>query len=230
MAHSDAHKKYLASKTIDYEKWHEGEGYDLNAFAQMTSEEREAEVQSICDMPSPDWRDLQVLRVHNTKQSIDRLRSLLARASMDVRVYALRELIKGGHTPGSVADVQLAHLLNEMQDDDTGLTQALLIAQNYAGPMSRLALLHGARKHSSVALHFASALLDLAQLSDDLAGFDPKFRPALLKLLPECTQEERAAAFSKICAWLNIRENEIPEQGSGKERAWAEKQWGCKNF
>jgi len=47
-------------------------------------------------------------------------------------------------------------------------------------------------------------LLDLDGLSSDMAAFDPKFRPTLLKLLPDSPKADREAAQAKIWQWLKV--------------------------
>ena len=226
MTHSSAYSKYQASKTIGYEQWHDGIGYDLEAFAQMTQAERDAEAEAAAALEDPDWRDIEILAAHGGKKYVARLRDLLTHSSIETRAQALGALIDHDQTPGSVADVQLAHIIDALDnDDDEGMTQALLLADEHAGPRSKLALLRGTQEKPALSLHFASALLDLAGLSDDMAAFDPKFRPLLLRLLPDNDEADRKAAFKAVCKLLEIDSKSIPAPGSGKELAWAERTW-----
>jgi len=225
MTSADPKKKYQASKNIGYDEWREGEGYDLDAYAAMDAAERDAEAARIRGLSHPDWRDLEVLRVHGSKESIEHLRDLLLHPSINTRSHALGELIDGDHTPGAVPDVQLAHIIDAIDDDADGMTHALLLTQNHAGPISKLALLRGARDKSSPSLHFMSALFDLAELSDDMAAFDPKFRPLLLRLLPDNATEDRIKAFNECCALMKIDPQAIPERDSTKAWHWAEETW-----
>jgi hypothetical protein len=227
MPHSEAYERFQRSKSIGYEQWHDGIGYDLDAFAAMTPQERDDEARLARSTPRPDWRDLELLGSHGSNDSIARLRDLLTHPSIDTRAHALGVLIDGDHTPGSVADVQLAHVLDAVVDDDDGLTQALLIAQDHAGPLSKLALLRGAQQRPEVALHFASALLDLSGLGGEGgdAAFDPKLRPLMLRLLPDNDSADQAAAFRAVCGLLGIDSRTIPEPGSGRDITWAERTW-----
>src|SRR5215471_11965677 len=214
MSSSEASQRFHVSQRIGYEQWHDGVGYDMEAYATMTPEERDAAAAVVRAKSHPDWRDLEVLGAHRSAASVTRLRELLA--------HALGELIDAGQTPGSVADVQLAHVIDAVTDDD-GFTAALLLASAHAGPLTKLALLRGAQLRPAVALHFAAALLDLAGLSRDDPAFDPRFRPVLLRLLPDNPKADRVAAFRQLCGWLNLDPDGIPEPGSGADRAWAER-------
>ena len=226
MSRSDAYQKFLQSKQIGYEQWREGEGYDLEAFRQMKPDERDEVAREIREMARWDWRDLDVLGAHGSPESIERLRHIIAERDqrMRTRASALSTLIDIDQTPGSVADVQLAHLIDEIDDEDD-LLPALDLASWHGEAMTNLALLRGAQDRPSISLHYAARLLDVAKLSDDMAAFDPKFRPTLLRLLPDNDQHDRAAAFKQICDWLKIDQADIPPRGSGQERRWAEAKW-----
>ena len=154
------------------------------------------------------------------------LRGLLLHPSIDTRAHPLGVLIDHNHTPGSVPDVQLAHIIDAIDDDDEheGMTQTLLLAQDHAGPISRLALLRGMLDKPNLALHFADALMNLADLSDDMASFDPKFRPLLLRLLPDNAAAHRDAALSEVCRLLGIDRQAMPAE-EHHQRTWAERQW-----
>jgi hypothetical protein len=226
MPHSEAYDRFLRSKQIGYDQWHDGTGYDLDAFAAMTPHERDEEARRAREAVSPDWRDLELLGAHGGEQSIKHLRDLLTHPSIDTRAHALDVLIDRGHTPGAVPDVQLSHIINAIDnDDDEGLTMVLLLAQDHAGPRAKLALVRGMIDKPALSLHFAATLLDLAGLSDDTAAFDPKFRPTLLRLLPDNAEADRVAAIQEIARLLKIDISALPEAGSGKDIAWADETW-----
>src|SRR5262245_59638252 len=191
----------------------------------MLPAERDAEANAARAQSHPDWRDLEVLAAHGGKENIEHLRHLLTHPSIETRAHALGELIDHGHTPGTVADNQLAHVIEAIDDDDDGLTPALLLAQDHAGPITKLALLRGMLDKPAPSLHFASALMDLAGLSDDTAAFDPKFRPLLLRLLPDNAAADRTAALAEVCRLLGIDVHTIPAPDARDARAWAERQW-----
>jgi hypothetical protein len=226
MTHSDAYQRFQSSRNIGYQQWHDGAGYDMEAFAAMTPAERDAEADAAIANVNPDWRDLEVLAAHGGRKCIEHLRGLLLHPSIETRAHALGELIDGGHTPGAVPDVQLAHIIDAIDNEnDEGMTQALLLAQSHAGPISKLALLRGAKAKPALALHFVAALMDLAELSDDMAAFDPKFRPLLLRLLPDNAPADRAAAFGELCRLLGIDSSSIPSEDESQRWAWAERCW-----
>jgi hypothetical protein len=201
---SDALKKFRSSMIMDLEKWREGIGYDMDAFAAMTDDEKQAVIAEIREKKPLDWRDMEVLKFDNSKDSFDRLRDVLATGSCEERAHALGDLYEMGRMNDSVFDHKLADILNDLTDGD-GMTAALLLLQTHCGPKTRAALEKGVRERPDIALHFAAELLDLEGLSDDMAAFDPKFRPTLLKLLPDEPEEERKKAIEQVFAWLGSK-------------------------
>ena len=221
-----AHQTFRESMNTGRDRWHDGEPYDLSAFAQMSPEEKETVAREMLAKHQLDWRDMQVLAAVNSAKAFNKLRDLLdERQPVQVQAFALRELIgMPKRMGGSVADAKIRDLLERVTEHD-GLTTVLQLAEQHGGPWSKLALLRGVRERPGLAIHFASSLLDMAGLSSDMAAFDPKFRPTLLNLLPDSTPDERAAAFAKLCGWLDIDPATIPDRDGGQDIAWAEQQW-----
>lgn len=225
---SPARAQFESSKNIGYEQWHDGVGYDMDAFAAMSPADRAAEAEIAMAKSDPDWRDLDVVAAHGTPECYAHLRDLLLHESIETRAHALGRLIDAGQTPGSVADVQLAHIIDALPDDSDhypDLTQAMYLAQQHAGPISKLSMLRGAQTRGTLALHLASHLLDLSIDCPDTAAFDPRFRPILLRLLPGNDQGDREAAFAEVCKALKIDPATIPDESSPDRWKWAEKTW-----
>ena len=40
MQHTPAYTRFLASMQMTFDKWHDGEGYDIDALEEMTDDER----------------------------------------------------------------------------------------------------------------------------------------------------------------------------------------------
>jgi len=60
-ARGDAANRFLASMTIAFDMWHDGEGYDLGALAEIPPAERPM-VEDILIRHQPrDWRDIEAL-------------------------------------------------------------------------------------------------------------------------------------------------------------------------
>jgi hypothetical protein len=212
MAHSEAWERFKKSTNIGYDEWHDGVGYDLEAFAQMTPEEKENVVRDLHGRGNLDWRDMELLRLHGGRASFDKLRDILASGTIEERAHALRELLEMGKMHGSVPDFQLAHVLDDI-DDIPGMTTALLLAPQHAGPMSNAALLRGTRDRPGVAVHYAGMVCFLAGATNEV--FDWNLRSLFLSMGKGIPENKRMAAFSDLCKLTGIDPTEIPEKGRG---------------
>jgi|SRR6185295_11329612 len=212
MADSEAYERFLKSTKIGYDEWHDGIGYDLDAFAQMTPEEKHRVAQDLQARGNLDWRDMEVLKLHGDRASFDKLRDVLATGSIGERASALRELIEMKKMPGSVPDVQLAHVLDDI-DGIGGMSTALQIAAQHAGPMSNAALLRGTRDRPGVAVNFAGMVCFLAGVTNE--EFDWNLRPLFLRMGDGEPEDGRVAAFGELCDLVGIDAAKIPELGRG---------------
>jgi hypothetical protein len=212
MADSEAFQRFQKSRNLSYEQWHDGEGYDLGAFADMSPEEKDRVVSEIQAHGNLDWRDMEVLTLHGGRGSFDKLRDVLASGTIGERASALRSLIDMGKLQASVCDFQLSHVLDDI-DGIEGMTVALEIAEEHAGPMSNAALLRGARDRPGVAVNFAGMICYLAGASDE--EFDWNLRPLFLKLGEGETETGRAAGFAELCKLIGVEPAAIPEKGRG---------------
>lgn len=99
---------------IDYDKWHDGEGYDLAALDEMTDDER-ASVAKVLKS-GRDWRDVEAL-AHLHPPSIEDLRRIMAdeSAQLVARLRSGEELERLGH---SVDFVPLVLTMLDAADGD----------------------------------------------------------------------------------------------------------------
>jgi len=212
MSDSELFQRFKKSRNISYEQWHDGVGYDLDAFASMSPEEKASVLSELRSKGSLDWRDMEVLALDDDRASFDKLRDVLASGSIDERAHALRSLINMGKMQASVCDFQLSHVLDDI-DGIPGMTVALQLAEEHAGPMSNAALLRGARDRPGVAVNFAGMICYLAGASDD--EFDWNLRPLFLKLGQGETEVVRKKGFAELCKRIGIDPASIPEKGRG---------------
>jgi len=212
MADSEFFQQFQKSRNIGYEQWHDGVGYDLEAFAAMSPEEKESVLSELRSKATLDWRDMEVLALDENRASFDKLRDVLASGSIDERASALRSLIDMGKLAESVCDFQLSHVLDDI-DGIPGMTIGLQLAQEHAGPMSNAALLRGARDRPGVAVNFAGMICYLAGASDD--EFDWNLRPLFLKMGEGETDAVRKDGFAELCKLVGVEPATIPEKGRG---------------
>ena len=86
----DAANRFLASMTITFDMWHDGEGYDLRALAEISPSERAA-IEDILIRHQPrDWRDIEALAAFDSARARDAIVAALEHPDPQVRHEAMR--------------------------------------------------------------------------------------------------------------------------------------------
>ena len=86
--------QFLSRMSIDYEKWHDGTGYNLSAIDRMTPSEREFVTRLFVERQPPTWRDLEALHHINSQAARKAINAILNLPSNEVRVAAARYMEK----------------------------------------------------------------------------------------------------------------------------------------
>ncbi len=191
--------RFLESMKMDFDKWHDGIGYDLEALDEMSPEERFS-AESIIVSRSPwDWRDIEALAQLDTPRSRDCLRKASKGGDREVRLSVVQfgaEVL----TEGEISAILVEALENA--DLSNGLSQALDLVEDHHPKEVEEALIKGvmARK-GDVAYHFASMLLIIHGKIE--SPYDTSMRPFLLRFNTE-DREERGAANKELMDLIGI--------------------------
>ena len=89
---SEAYKLFLDSMVMDFEKWHDGTGYDLEVLGRLEPEER-ASIEKLLIGKlehGGDWRDLQALVALGTTSAREAVNRARFNHDTKVRNYAIR--------------------------------------------------------------------------------------------------------------------------------------------
>ena len=97
---SEACQPFLDSMVMDFDKWHDGTGYDLEALEQLGPEERDSMEKLLIKNleQAGDWRDVEALAALGTpsaRTAVDKARS---HHNTRVRNYALRIILDNRHS------------------------------------------------------------------------------------------------------------------------------------
>jgi hypothetical protein len=192
-------QRFIQSMEMNYEKWHDGTGYDLDILKTATPQELTQIEDFLIARQVVDWRDVEALAVLDTQ----RARALL------------RKTLKGRNRELATAVTDYApHLVSEQEqtrtlvaalketDSYTGLVQALLQVEDFHPPEVVDALFRGVlTRNGEDAVHFAAMLMFLYGKAD--SAFDWSQRPFFLKFNTE-NHAEREAAFRELCEKLGV--------------------------
>jgi hypothetical protein len=141
---------------LDYERWREGSGYDLDALDRLAPEERREVAHLLSGRGVRGWRDVEALVRLDCAVARAALRDALAAGSHEVRMTVLR-LCPDLGTPASRLDALLRAIAGAAPFD--GLSATLDIVEAFHPQAVIDALWRGLReREGDVAVHFAAML------------------------------------------------------------------------
>ena len=197
---SPALDRFVRSLFIDYEKWHDGVGFDLDALREVTPAER-ATAESRLDA-THDWRDVEALAVLAELGSASAERSLrdaLTSGSQEIRLAIMR------HAPHLVDDAARTEMLLNALEVATpfdSFTDILDQVERFHPPPIVDALWRGLdTRQGDVAVHYAAMLAFIHGKAD--SAFDWSMRPLFLKF-NTVSSAERQAAIAELRSRLDV--------------------------
>ena len=192
-----AFQRFLESLEIDYESWHDGIGFDLDALDEMTSEDRDKIVDILKNFnESNAWRNLEALRHINTSKAVRAIKSALYHHSLQVRISASRF--------ASGAEKEREHILIEALENAEiyrGLSQALDQIETFHPEGVIDALLRGVLNRNSEAVNFAGMLYFIFGKAD--TSFDWDNRPFFLRFNTD-SRSDKEKAFVEFCNIIEV--------------------------
>jgi hypothetical protein len=193
-----AYLRFKQSMIIDYDKWKEGERYDLAALADVTPEERDLLTDEICQRATLDWRDVEALRSLATRKAISRIGTAATRQTDGAGIEAFRDEIK---TQGWTAEIERRFIEKlEVAASMTGALDRLYdIAEAHPTKAVMTQIFRNARTSCDPAVRYSMGafLLQLAGHVESRYVFDTDHRPHLLNL-----NSADYASYKAAVAWL----------------------------
>jgi len=195
--------RFERSMVMSYEKWHDGDGYDIDALKAATAEERSGIETLLLLRGAKDWRDVEALAALGTPRADEILKTAIE--SPDPEIY----LAVARYAPQLVPDAKRVASLVKALGTATlfgGLSQALdQVAEFHPKPVVD-ALFQGALKRDGeTAVQFAAMLLFVHGKAND--PLDWEQRPFFLRFNTE-NREERTKVFRELCQRVNVDASE----------------------
>jgi hypothetical protein len=192
---SERIRKFRESMQLTYDRWHDGEGYALDVLAEMTPAERRQVEGDLLANGVRNWRDVEALAALATPAAERALREAFTLNDDAIRMallsHATRLFSEDERSLALVEALGRAEIYG-------GLTQALLIVQEFHPPAVMDALIIGVlRRDGATAGQFAALLCYLFGKAD--SPFDWNLRPFFLR-----QTEDRNAMFAELCERLEI--------------------------
>ncbi|WP_414662266.1 hypothetical protein [Horticoccus sp. 23ND18S-11] len=192
-------RRFRDSMAIDYEKWHDGIGYDLSVLPEADAADRETIESILVGRADRDWRDVEALAALNTPGGNAALRAAFTRGNAEIRGAVLR------YAPELVAeDEKLTSIVAALRTADFygGLTAALDEVEEFHPPGIIAELFRGAlTRTDGVPVHFAAMLMFLHGKASE--PFDWGQRPFFLRFNTQ-DRAEREAVFRELCEKVGV--------------------------
>jgi hypothetical protein len=197
---AEAYARFMASTEIDYERWKEGEGYDLEALRVLEPDDRFRIEHWLLGRADEDWRDLEALLALGTDTARAAVVVQLRTGKLEQRLNAARLL---ADDPALASDVEAAAVAGlESALLFHGLTIALDLATTLRTPALIRALFEAAlRDEGEAAVHAAARLAYIHGKAKE--EFDWELRPLFLRFNTQ-DRAEREAAFGELCALCGV--------------------------
>lgn len=200
MTGSPAYQRFIESTVINYEKWHDGEGYDLTALDEMGP----AELDRVLDQMvgrTIEWREIEVLEKLASTRAWRAIAEAFEAGRVDTRLAAAVTLDRGRKLNVPIDEV-VAEAILKLGTIEEGLTRALLLAEQYPTERVKRALLQASGRRNEIAMHCGALLCYLCGKAKE--AFDWDLRPLFLRLVPGNEATDREAAYRELCALVEM--------------------------
>ncbi len=154
-AAEDRVRAFEASMAMDYEKWHDGIGYDVGLIEAMTPEEKSRVESMLLSRAVSDWRDLEALEALKSPKAIEAILKTRESGDSQLRLAAQR------YGPAPKSDDRESAILKALRKTDLydGLSEAIDEAVENPTPKIEAALLNIVRSQSGAEAYSAAAAL-----------------------------------------------------------------------
>jgi hypothetical protein len=200
---SAAYQRFLKSLNIGLEEWREGIGYDLEALAEITPEERTAAVDLLRERLATrgDWRDVEALAAIGTPEAREVIRAARNHPNHQVQLRAA-ECLEAAGEDGQIED----HIIAALRGSELyyGLSQAIDLAEEHPTPRVQQTLRHVALngRTPEARVNCAGLALYLGGQADE--AFDWNHRPFFLRFGDE-DRAVRLEAYRELCKRIGVQ-------------------------
>ena len=192
-------RRFEKSMVIDYVKWRDGVGYDLDAIKLASPDEQKVIEELLTRHVPRDWRDIEALAVVGSKSALKTIKDAMNDPNPAVRSAVSR------FAPNLVEDsVRSRSVVDALQHAEvfSGLSQILDDVEDFHPEEVKEALIAGLlSREGEVAVLFAGMLFFLYGKAKE--SFDWEQRPFFLRFNTE-NKGERVKVFRELCTTLNI--------------------------
>lgn len=192
-------ERFQASMAIDYEKWHDGIGYDVALIRQASPDERAQIEELVLPRGAADWRDVEALAALDSPRSRSLLESALRHSKPEILAAIRRhapELVSAQQRVKDVCDAlrtaTFGYGLSEVIDEVARFHPPEVVAELFRGLLTR---------EGAVAVHYAAMLTYIHGQAAE--PFDWEQRPFFLGFGTD-DRNERRRRLRELCDRIGI--------------------------
>jgi hypothetical protein len=191
--------RFVKSMEMDYDKWREGEGYNLEILSVASETEREDIERKLLQNTPLQWRDIEALAIIDSPKARAAIMNAFVHADTETRMAVHR------YAPELISEpMRIESIARALRESEIfcGLSQALDDIEEFHPPEIIQELLRGLmRRDGATACHFAAMLYFLHGLSN--SAFDWEHRPFFLKFNTD-NLAERGAVVRELCQSIGV--------------------------
>jgi hypothetical protein len=198
---SKEYQRFLDSMNIDYVKWHDGIGYDLDALRNLSIDEKEKVVDILIKHGINDWRDIDALAEIGSEKALSAIKKAFQSNRYEVRIKAIESLLEKKIVSEKeietvlVETIPLVSILN-------GQTFTLRLAEKYPTPAIKRVLLWCALNgNDDIRVHAAALVYYLYGFAT--SSFDWNYRPFYLRF-GDKNLSNRKSAYHELCNKIQV--------------------------
>jgi hypothetical protein len=201
--HGAAYERFMQSMKIDYYKWHDGIGYDLDALNELTGSELKQVEDLLVSRKDSDWRDVEALAALNTPFTVQALKDCLNSPNLECRLFAVK-FLKEMNIEDHIEDVVVKTLPDTSIGN--GLTYALSLAKKYPTEnIRRTVLLCALTGNDDIRVHCAAMALFLYGKSR--TDFDADHK--IIFDFHEKDIAARRGIFGRLCELVGVNPGDL---------------------
>lgn len=194
---TDAKKRFLDSMVMNFDRWHDGTGYDLDALDEMTDDEKDCVVDLLAAEPLQRWSNFEALRRINTPRALAAISDALTHPSLQVRIAASRF----AENSDGAREAVLAEAMSKAELY-SGFAQALDQVEIFHTPRIIEAMLTALlNRGDAEAVNIAGMLFYIHGRAE--SSFDWGHRPLFLKFKTNDLGQRRRA-FTELCGEIGV--------------------------
>ena len=195
------YQRFLKSMNLDYSKWRDGVGYDLDALRKLSPDEQEEVEHVLLEGGVADWRDIEALVDIGSETAMSAVKEALKSDNYEVRITAADALSKKNIISEKevetvlVATIPLVSFLN-------GLALTLRLAEEFpTSAVKRVLLWCALHGNDDLRVHAAALVCFLYGIA--ASSFDWNHRPFYLRFGDDSVSN-RQLAYDELCSKIQV--------------------------